>query len=186
VTGWSWANLDEVTPPETAVHICLRGDLVAEKDLAVAELVRLRDAPVGTSVDDPNAAAQQEIALRVRQLEAECLDASVLFRFKGLGRKQRSDLEAAHPPTDGQKAEAEAKDQVALLNGETYKPALVAASCYEPPGITLVHATRMFNEWTDGQWEPLFRACATAQYGAADPGPKSSIASAVLRDSEPS
>jgi hypothetical protein len=149
----------------------------------VAELLRLRDTDISPSVGDPMAVQQAEMAQRIRELEAACLDASVLFRFRGLGRKQRSDLEAAHPPTPDQKAEAEEDGRTALVNGDTFPPTLVAASCFEPAGISLQAAQKAYETWTEGQWAPLWRACIAANQGAADPGPKSQIASDVLRDS---
>lgn len=184
MTGWQWG--EPVVAPEVAVQVCLRGDLAADKQLAEQQLVVSRRRNPLPDVGDPDAVEQLRLAERVRELEAECDAASVLFRFRGLPRRERSDLEAAHPPTEDQKAEMRELGEIARINGDTFPPALVAASCVEPTGVTPKAAQAAFESWAEGQWTPLWRACQAANFGAADPGPKSSIASDVLRGSEQS
>jgi hypothetical protein len=183
--AWTWDRvLAETVPPETTVPICLRGDLVAAKEEAERQLVVLRQRN-----PDPTVGEGGEIlaaAERVQHLEEECAAAAVTFRFRGIGRRAHSDLEAQHPPTPEQQAEGEEQGIRYRWNPTSFPAALVAASCVEPPGITLDAARRISEDWTDGQWMTLWRACITANEGVADPGPKSVIASAVLRGSEQS
>lgn len=181
MTSWGWS--DPVAAPETTVRICLRGDLVADKEQAEQALIANRQRNPAPDIGDADAVFQAEHAERVQRLEDECEAASVTFRFRALSRRDHSDLLAAHPPTDAQRAELAEVGMTALADSETFPPALVAASCIEPPGVTLEDATRAFEGWAAGPWERLWRACTAANQGAADPGPKSAIASAVLRGS---
>lgn len=182
MSDWAWG--DKVAPPEETVRICVRGDLVADKELAERRLVASRSRNPAPSIGDPEAVEQERLALEVRRLEDECEAASVTFRFRGLSRREHSDLVAAHPPTEAQQAELAELGLSATANSETFPPALVAASCIEPPGVTLQAATEAFEQWQGGTWSVLWRACLAASQGAADPGPKSAIASAVLRGSD--
>lgn len=183
MTGWSWG--DEVHPPEQSVRICVRGDLVADKEQAERDLIASRSRNPAPDIGDPEAVRQTELAEKVRRLEDECDAASVTFRFRGLPRRAHSDLQAAHPPTDEQQREMAELGLAASANSETFPPALVAASCIEPPGVTLEAATAAFETWGGGMWSLLWRTCLAANQGTADPGPKSAIASAVLRGSAP-
>lgn len=182
---WTWDRvLTETTPPQVDVRICLRGDLVAAKEAAERDLLQLR-----AKYPDPTIFEGGELhdaAQRIQDLEADCDHAAVTFRFRGLGRRAHSDLVAEHPPTQEQQADATDAGIRYLWNLDTFPAALVAASCFEPAGITPAAASRIAEEWSDGQWQLLWRACITANEGTADPGPKSVIASAVLRASEPS
>lgn len=183
MTGWSWG--DDVAPPEQAVRICVRGDLVADKEWAETQLVASRAKNPAPDIGDPEAVEQARLAEEVQRLEVECEAASVTFRFRGLSRRAHSDLMAAHPPTEEQQRELAELGLAASANSETFPPALLAASCIEPPGVTLEAATDAFEQWPGGTWSVVWRACLAANQGAADPGPKSAIASAVLRGSAP-
>jgi hypothetical protein len=184
VTGWSWGQ--PVGRTEKSVRICLRGDPVADKEAAEEALVASRRKNPAPNIGDPEAVLQMELATEVERLQEDCEAASVTFRFRGLGRREHSDLVAAHPPTEKQAAELAEVGMSAMVNSETFPPALVAASCIEPAGVTLETATEAFEDWSVGQWTLLWQACLFANQGSSDPGPKSSIASAVLRGSAPS
>lgn len=181
MTDWAWG--DDVAPPEQTVRICVRGDLVADKEWAEKQLVAARSKNPSPDVGDEAAVEQARLAETVTRLEQECEDASVTFRFRGLPRRAHSDLMAAHPPTEEQERELAEVGLAAAANSETFPPALIAASCIEPPGVTLQAATKAFEEWSGGAWSLLWRTCQAANQGVADPGPKSAIASAVLRGS---
>jgi hypothetical protein len=181
VSDWAWG--DKVAPPEETVRICVRGDLVADKEWAEKLLVASRSKNPTPEIGDPEAVQQARLAQEIQRLEEECERASVTFRFRGLSRRDHSDLLAAHPPTEEQQKELAELGLAASANSETFPPALVAASCIEPPGVTLETATEAFEQWPGGTWSVLWRACMAANQGSSDPGPKSAIASAVLRDS---
>lgn len=183
MTGWSWG--DKVAPPEETVRICVRGDLVADKEWTERQLVASRSRNPAPDIGDEDAVEQARLAEEVQRLEGACESASVTFRFRGLPRRAHSDLLAAHPPTEAQQQELAELGLAASANSETFPPALVAASCIEPPGVTLEAAREAFEQWPGGTWSVLWRACMTANQGSADPGPKSAIASAVLRGSAP-
>ena len=74
---------------------------------------------------------------------------TVVFVFEGLPSQTLIDLQAAHPPTDDQKAqfkkEGLSRQGLVLMYDETtYAPALVAASLVEPAGVTEDHILDMW------------------------------------------
>lgn len=183
MSEWAWG--DKVAPPEETVRICVRGDLVADKEWAEKQLVASKSKNPAPDIGDPEAVEQNRLAQEIQRLEEECEQASVTFRFRGLSRRAHSDLLAAHPPTEEQQRELGELGLAATANSETFPPALVAASCIEPAGVSLAAARAAFEEWPGGTWSVLWRACLAANQGAAEVGPKSAIASAVLRGSAP-
>ena len=180
MTEWTWERIEtESTPPEVSVSICLRGDLVAEHDRLETELRRVRDE------DDAEnrVPLAPQIASKIRDLEDQIRDAEVEFRFRGVGRKTLTDLTAAHPATAEQQEQVGGDGLRMEWNPDTYPPALVAASCVQPAGVTVERAAHAYETWSHGQWSKLWRACISANMGSADPGPKSVLASLVLQGS---
>jgi hypothetical protein len=118
------------------------------------------------------------LAAQVRELEERASESEMTFTFEGLGRGRYARMLADHPPTKEQKAELGAE---LIYNPETFPPALLAASCVEPPELA-----SNLPEWTDihenrspGIVTRLWRACQQAHQGVADV-PKSLLVSAVL------
>ena len=179
MTEWTWDRIEaESTPPEVSVSICVRGDLVAEHDRLDGELRRVRDED-----DRENRPPQApQIAQQIQDLEEQIRAAEVEFTFRAIGRKALTDLEATHPATAEQQ-DAQEDGTRLTWNPETYPPALVAASCVAPAGITLARAQHAYETWSTGQWSKLWRACLTANLGSTDPGPKSVLASVILAGS---
>ena len=179
MTEWTWERIEaEATPPEVSVSICVRGDLVAEHDRLDGELRRVRDED-----DSENRLPRApQVAQKIRDLEDQIRDAEVEFTFRGVGRRVLTDLETAHPATAEQQ-DAQEDGSKLSWNPQTYPPALVAASCVTPAGITPARAEHAFETWSAGQWSKLWRACLAANFGSADPGPKSVLASVILAGS---
>lgn len=154
----------------------MRADLLDEIASLEAHASRAREVDKREN-RDPVAPA---LAERIRQLEDELADSEVTFRFQGLGRRAYAKLVAEHPPTDAQKGDAEAANARAVYNNDSFPPALLAAACVEPEGTTLEDMTDVWENWSEGQVAPMWSACLTANMAAADVGPKSLIASAIL------
>ena len=74
---------------------------------------------------------------------------TVEFTFRGIGRKTFEDLTAAHP----------SKEDGQLWDGDTFGPALVAASC-EIPAMSEANAVALWDdpEWTFYECDQLFAA----------------------------
>jgi len=111
------------------------------------------------------AVAERERAPRPRlaQLESDAADAEAKveelrpivrehsqdFRFRSIGRRAFEELIGQHPATAAQKAKALAdNDPEPAWNGETFAPALVAASMIEPPATE----AEVIDLWNDAAW----------------------------------
>lgn len=178
VNIWAKAKQDH-RPVHQSVRVPMRGDLLAEIGRLEAE------AQQAAAIDqvenrDPVAPA---LAERILQLQDELRASEVEFVFHGIGRKAKAELEREHPPTPEQQTKAEEDGLKLLWNGDTFPPALLAASCVAPEGFDLEAATEVWDEWSEGQAKPLWQACLVANVAGSDVGPKSPIASAILHGS---
>lgn len=150
---------------EHTVTLCLRGDLAAEHEAAVAALdALLRDGLSSESL----AAPAVEAAKKVRELEDQMRQASTTFRFRALGDREYRALKAAHPGSDG-----------AAFNVETYPAALIAASSADPV-MTVPDVERLFEVMSEGQRDELFGAAFVVNEGKAGV-PFNESASQVIR-----
>lgn len=167
---------------EHSVRIPMRADLPDQ--IAQLEAAAKRAAEVDKWENRLPVALQ--LAERIQELEQELADSEVLFTFRALGRGEGRALVAEHPPTEEQQEQAALEGRRLAWNPDTYPPALIAASCIAPAGITLEHATEVWQEWSEGQVAQLWQACLAVNAGSVDVGPKSEIASAILTGSKPS
>jgi len=160
----------------------MRADLLDR--ISTLEEEAAREAAVDKSENrDPVAPG---IARQIQALEQELADSEVEFTFQALGRRAYAALVTGNPPTEAQKTQAEAQGVPLTYNSDTFPPLLLTASCVAPEGTTLEDMTDLWDNWSDGQLGPMWRACLTANMGSADVGPKSLIASAILGVSGPS
>ena len=161
-------NIDDILaakkPNETTYQILLEPTLRSEIEDTKRALARAQRQERG----DPGLAGGNTLKLekRLEELETKAEELSVTFRFRGLGRRANDELMARpeHRPTDEQKAEfkKEGGQGELTFNTETYPPALIAATCIEPEGMTLEKAQRLFDDWTTGDVEGLFTAAMMA------------------------
>lgn len=136
--------LEQASLPEKTVEVCLRGDLVAQ----VEDLERdLRDLRTNTQTLADRGKARQ-LAEQIEQVRAEMQNSSVVFRLRGLNRKQWADLLAAHPPRRNDET-----DKALGYNTETFFPALIR-TCLVEPSVD------------DEQWERLDALLSSAQFDA--------------------
>lgn len=147
----------------------------AELDRRLAEAV-LSDTTASSSLD--HEAKAPGLAREVAALEQQIEDSKTPFRFVAIGRKAWADLVALHPPTkDDLKS-----DQRANINGQTFPPAAIAASCTSPT-MTVEQVQRLEAALPDSQWMVLWDSCLAANLGGLT-NPKSAIAGSILRESE--
>lgn len=149
---------------EHSIKLCLRGDLAAEHEEAVAAL----EALLRDGLSDSLAAPAVEAAKRVRDLEDQMRESSTVFRFRALGDREYRSLKAAHPGSDGQ-----------AFNVTTYPAALIAASSADPV-MTVPDVERLFEVLSEGQRDELFGAAFIVNEGKAGV-PFNESASHVIR-----
>lgn len=180
---WTMAEVRAARRPNrTSVEVCIRGDLVEQRDrldkaLQAMEKDRLAANALGVSE------AERDRADQVAELESEIEANTVLFVFDALPRKEYRRLMAEHPPTQEEQDEAAEQGMRAIYNNDTFPPALVHACLTEPSGATLEDVKDDYEEFNEGEWARLWAACLSANQGVADGGPKSRSASAVRRRS---
>lgn len=140
------AILDQITPRELPVEVCLAGDLAGQADRLQAELAACGEdwTPAHMGDVDPRRA----IAAALDDVRARMREATVTFTFRALGHIPYSRLIAAHPAPSG--------DEEAYDPG-TFLPALLAACCIDPP-MTPPQVTDLLGMLNDGQARQLFGA----------------------------
>lgn len=167
--------IGQVKRPEKTVSICLAGDLQAEFEDLERDLQIARDQPPdGTLAGGSNPLATQ-IAQQIMELRERMREHSSVFRFRGLPRKQYSDLVASCPPSE------DAKEQGAEVDWETFSVALVA-ECAVEPEMAVEEAGQIADVLTQAQWDGLVTAAFSVNKRDVDV-PFSYAASAILQSS---
>ncbi|MFF0864158.1 hypothetical protein ACFYUV_20535 [Nonomuraea sp. NPDC003560] len=170
--------IGRVKRPEKTVSICLAGDLQAEFEDLERDLQIARDQPAdGTLAGGANPMATQ-IAQQIMELRERMREHTTVFKFRGLPRKEYSDLVAACPPSD------EEREKGADVDWELFPVQLVAACCVSHQ-MTPEEAGLLADELTDAQWESLYVAAFAVNKRAVDV-PFSFAASAILQTSRKS
>lgn len=147
-------------PVVKTVVIPLDSELVDRYEKARSELEVLRirvDANRerdGDLIDKLDAAQDRYDALR-----AEMEENSVEFKFHSIGRPAYEALLLQHPPTKEQKEAARKVGERAAYNADTFPPALLAASSFEPK-MELHEAEEIWksSDWNQGELMALFMA----------------------------
>lgn len=185
--GKTWADIT-AKHQRTVVSetIALASDLADEHD-------RLGDQLVQARIDDEREnrdAVAPQIARRMEDL-AEALRASeVTFTFQAMGRSAYRRLMLEHPPTREQQ-ETAGEFGVGRLehNNDTYPPALLKACCIgvmdadgEVVDVGTIDWVDLWDTWSHGQTQRLWRACVAANTAVAD-APKPVAGSAPTRGS---
>lgn len=120
-------RLQKKKPRTLRRQLCLDEDLVLEVQQARAELFTAKRT-------NPDGVAAAEATLA--EVQERYDEASVKLVFRALGRSAYAALQAQHPATEADHAEmAEATGNPkarAAVHGDTFGPALIAASCVEP------------------------------------------------------
>ncbi|MEV6036036.1 hypothetical protein AB0L65_33115 [Nonomuraea sp. NPDC052116] len=166
--------------PERTVPLCLAGDLQAQYEQLERDLTRAREkARSGTLAGGANAEAT-EIARRIQALQEEMREHTEIFTFRGLTRRQYSDLVAAHPPTEEQVE----KNSEVDVNWDTFGVALITACCISHE-MAEAEMGELVDELTAAQYGALFTAAQAVNVVGLDV-PNSFTASAVLRASKKS
>lgn len=137
--------LEQASPRETTIAVCLAGDASGELEALEAELADLGEWQP-TSLGEANPAV--ELRERIAAARQRVRDAAVTFRFRALGHRRYSDLLAAHPAPDGSKEPYDAG---------SFLPALLAACCAEP-SLAPAQVDRLLDAVNDGTARILYQA----------------------------
>lgn len=167
--------IGQVKRPEKTVPICLAGDMQAEFEDLERDLQIARDRPAdGTLAGGANPLATQ-IAQQIMELRERMREHTTVFRFRGLPRKEYSDLLAQCPPSD------EEKEKGADVDWDLFPVRLVAACCVSHE-MTEDDAGKLADVLTQAQWESLYVAAFAVNKRDVDV-PFSYAASAILQSS---
>ncbi|WP_341719933.1 hypothetical protein QQG74_09605 [Micromonospora sp. FIMYZ51] len=157
--------LDEATPRETTVWLCLNGKLRAEYE-AVKARIEERAANADTGDDLPE--GDERLATRTRkaepdpeqprldELEEKMRQHTIPFKVVALGRQEWEDLFSKHPPRRDKDGKRDPRDGLGV-NSSTFFPALVRQSIAEPE-MTADRWTKLYNKLSDAQFERLWLA----------------------------
>lgn len=168
--------IGQVKRPEKTVPICTAGDLQAEFEDLERDLAVARDKPAqGTLAGGVNPLATQ-LAQQIMELREQMRQHTTVFRFRGLPRKQYSDLVTECPPSD------EGREQGADVDWDVFPVRLVAACCVSHD-MTEEEAGQLADALTQAQWESLYKAAFVVNARDVDV-PFSYAASAILQASK--
>lgn len=137
--------LEQASPRESTVRVCLAGDVAGELEALEQELGELGEWQP-TSMGQTNPA--YELQERIKEARRRVREASVEFKFKALGHRGYSTLIAAHPAPEGSKEPYDAG---------TFLPAVLAACCVEP-SLTPAQVDQLLDRVNDGTARVLFQA----------------------------
>lgn len=164
--------LGDYRSPRVSVRVTQRADLLAEH----VRLQAAHKAAVRGDMSENRLAEAPGIVEQLKAIEAEIAASEFTFTFEALGRQEYLQLLAAHPPRQEDRAER------LSFNGETFPPALVAASAVEPT-ISAEQAEQLFTTLSDAQFSKLWNAALSVNIGD-DSAPKSVLRSVTTEQND--
>ena len=149
-------------PNEKTVEILLEPTLkeaIEKKQAEVDYAVRMEQRK-GKSL---NTRGAESLQAELDQMIEDAQSETVEFHFRDIGRKKLDALVLAHPPTDEQKQQWKDEGNQGVLgyNLETFPPALIAATAFDPE-LSLAQAQQICDEWGGGDIEALFYGALAA------------------------
>lgn len=160
--------VDLVTDPDAYEPY---NDLDGQREIARTLLAIAKEAAV---VDDVLVAKRQAefdaVTAKAKKLAGELRDKGVAVRmvFESIGALNYEALIDEHPPTDEQRAAAEAAGGTAAWNPDTFLDALVAASCVDPElTVDQVAVLRKSPNWNGTEFNQLVAAAILVNTGKA-------------------
>lgn len=139
--------------PRRTIHVCVRGDLVAEVERLERE-ISAQHNPLGDTRLTGNAEARK-IAEQIESLRAEMQDSTIEFVLQALPRRAFQKFYADHPPRD-----SNADDKAMGYNTETFHDDLVRASIVEPV-LSDEQWGQLADNMTAAQWHEFVTASQT-------------------------
>lgn len=144
------AMLAEAKRPERTIEVCMRGDLAAEHQELERRLDRAQKAPTAGMEDG----GVSELADHIETLQQQMLEHSYTFRLRALPRHEFRSLVHAHPPRE-KDGERDPEDAPLGVNRETFFPAIIRASVYDPELDDAEWTDLLDDKLTDYQFQDL-------------------------------
>ncbi|MFF1499759.1 hypothetical protein ACFVZR_07745 [Streptomyces sp. NPDC058316] len=170
--------------PRERVPLYLDSETASQIADAEAALERAREYDETTNLPD----TAPDIARHLRDLEDQAEASRVVFVLQAVPHRRYQELRALCPPTEKQiEAAAKAAEAAGQPQGEpafdpdTFAPHLVRAQLIAPVVASDEEFDAFWEQLSDGQLNQLWSTALTVQLGVTDPGPKSELASEVLR-----
>lgn len=165
--------------PTTTVPVCMHADLTAEHEELERQLQAALTKPRDSLAAGGNAT---EISERIKALEEQMREHTVVFKFQALRRPDFKKLIAEHPPRREPDGTLNERDKHLLFNVDTIFAALIRACCIEPDLSDEVWALLLDEKLTDRQFDQLSDAAWYLNRGEVDV-PLSRAASRLTQDS---
>lgn len=172
------AVAQRIKRPRLSVPLYLDAELAPQIDEAERALERAIEYDKTTNEPD----TAPTIAQHLRDLEDAAEASKVVFVLQAVSHRDYQKLRAQFPPT-AEQIEMAAKNETGepAFDADTFAPALVCAQLVSPQVDSGEVFGAFWDELNDGQLQQLWSTALTVQMGVTDPGPKSEIASEVLR-----
>jgi hypothetical protein len=161
----TWAQVKtRFAPPVERVALCSRPDLVARIEELKDEhrVARYQDE----MTNEPDRAPG--IADEIEALREEALAATVTFVLQGVPAHVEEALQEKYPPTAEQLVVAKRDGFRLAYDPDAFQPALLAACCVEPTGMTLADWNDLWAGFTDGQRQRFRNTLAMVNHGVSD------------------
>jgi len=164
--------------PETVVHLCMRGDLMAEVAMLTAELRRVE----AKSTDSLAGSGVGPLVEQIEAIQQEMREHTYPVRLRALSRPAWNALAKAHPPRVDAEGDILPEDRAAGgLNQVEIREPLVRMSMVDPE-LTESQWQDFNARITDAQFEDLATAAWNLNRGSVDI-PFSRAALQKIRDS---
>lgn len=162
--------------PETVVTLWEDAALHAQWQQAVADMERLVREHAADARESGESKPVRDARAKVRNLEKKALDGLLVFTIRAIPRKRFAELEAEHPPREGDK-----NDEFTNVNLSTFidavlsEPGSIASVARKSTGEAIPFDgpsewAALADEMSDGQWQEFAIPTLTVNRGQATPG----------------
>lgn len=170
---------DEVTPDERTVQLCTRGDLTTRIEHLQREISKARTDSDTLGLPE----TVRELATEIEALTTQAQDFTHGFTVAGVSSTKWRTMLAENPPSREQRSQGLDHDP------DKFPVAAVAASLVKIDGEevtqTIAQVERFADKLSAGQWIRLWNTVLDVNVRAGGEVPKSAVATAILRHSEP-
>lgn len=151
------ALLDEATPRERTIPICLRGDLVAKWEDLTAQF---DDSSAGDGLGESEKTAG--LRAQIADVEAQMKTKTMLLRLRALPKPQADKIIVDNVAREGNKM-----DQQIGYNSEAVEAATIRA-CVVEPELTAGRWAKLAAVLNPAQWRSIMQACDALNYTSVD------------------
>lgn len=157
-------HLKKKQPVEERVPIVLSDDGI--EALAEARILLARAESMARSDSPEDEAKVAEAKAAVDKAEKQVEAATVVFRFRSVGRDAWRKIKEEHPPTEAQRAAVKKEfgpDAEPEWNTDTFPAVAISATCVEP-AMTVEQVQELFDspDWNDVELGLLIKGAVDA------------------------